>query len=119
MTYISKNGHVIAVVSPDVRIGGTQDLLDLFATARYDGGSDRLIVYKESLSEEFFDLKTGVAGELLQKCSNYLMRCAIIGDLAGYTSKSLRALIYESNKGRLVFFTDELISAVEALARDD
>ena len=118
MTYINKNGHVIAVVNPDVNIDGTQELLDLFATAWYDGGSDRLIVYKESLSEDFFDLKTGVAGELLQKCSNYRMHFAIVGDFSHYTSKSLRNFIYESNKGRLIFYTGNLASAVAAQVKD-
>lgn len=118
MTVISKNGQTIAVIDPDTKINGTQDLLDLFVTAHYDCGSDSLIVYKESLCEDFFDLKTRVAGELLQKCSNYRMRFAVVGDFSGYTSKSLRDFIYESNKGKLIFFTSDLNSALEALTRN-
>lgn len=70
---------------------------------------------KETLGEDFFKLRTGVAGELLQKCSNFRIRLAIVGDFSEYTSKSLRDFIYESNKGNLVYFTNDLDSASEVL----
>ena len=46
------------------------------------------------------------------------MHFAIVGDFSHYTSKSLRNFIYESNKGRLIFYTGNLASAVAALVKD-
>ncbi len=115
MTPLVKNGQTVAVVDRTEKINTAQDLLDLFVSASYTHGSSGLIVYRESLSEDFFDLKTRVAGELLQKCSNYRFRFAVVGDFSGFNSKSLNDFIYECNKGSLVFFKDDLDSAAGAL----
>lgn len=37
-----------------------------------------LILNEKDLEEEFFDLSTGFAGELMQKCVNYGQKIAII-----------------------------------------
>lgn len=115
MTIISKNERNIAVAEPDIKISNTQDMLDLFANAHYLYDATDIVIYKESLCDDFFDLKTRIAGELLQKCSNYHVRLAIVGDFSGYTSQSLRDFIYESNKGNLTFFKSDLDSALAAL----
>ena len=116
MNVLQKNGRRLALIGRDNQIETAQDLLDLFVQARYECGSDRLIVHKESLGEDFFNLRTGVAGELLQKCSNYRMRLAIVGDFSGYTSKSLRDFIYESNNGKDIFFVATEEEAMELCA---
>jgi len=62
-------------------------------------------------------LKTGVAGEILQKFSTYNMQLAIVGDFSVFSSKSLKDFIYESNRtGKIVFVatTDE---AIEKLSK--
>ena len=41
-------------------------------------GADALILTESSLGEEFFDLRSGLAGELLQKLVNYRVRTAIV-----------------------------------------
>ena len=41
-----------------------------------------------------------MAGEILQKFSNYRVRLAIVGDFTPYSSKSIKDFIYESNKKR-------------------
>src|SRR5512133_549532 len=81
------------------------DILDLMADARYND-SGRMIVHEEDLGTEFFDLKTGIAGEILQKFSNYRMRLSIVGDFSVYSSKSLKDFIFESNKQGHISFTD-------------
>jgi hypothetical protein len=51
-------------------------------------------------------LRTGVAGEMLQKFVNYGVKLAILGDVSGYTtaSSALRDFIYESNRGETIWF---------------
>nr|WP_280739939.1 DUF4180 domain-containing protein [Pedobacter borealis] len=55
-----------------------------------------------------------MAGEILQKFSNYRVSLAIIGDFSPYQSKSIKDFIYESNKGKHINF---LGSAAEALTK--
>ena len=112
---VARNGERIAVTDRFARIRTPQDMLDAMATAGYLGCSS-MTVYAESLGEGFFDLKTGIAGELLQKFSNYRMRVAIIGDFSKYESRSLQDFIRESNKGKTVCFVDSLERALEKLA---
>src|SRR5512133_4158596 len=83
------------------------DILDLMADARYnDSGS--MIVHEEDLGTEFFDLKTGIAGEILQKFSNYRMRLSIVGDFTDLKSKSLADFIRESNNRKIISFVSSV-----------
>jgi hypothetical protein len=93
-------------------INEVQDVLDLIADLGVQGCSS-MILQENNLSKDFFDLKTRLAGEILQKFSNYHFKLAIIGDFSKYTSKSLRDFIRESNRGNLIFFADNLQSALK------
>ena len=112
MIYITDQGVKAAVLTEEDKWNTVQDALDCMVTAAYEGCLG-IIVPRDSLPEEFFQLKTGFAGEVLQKFTNYRMKIAITGDFSGYTSKSLRDFMYESNKGRQVFFK---ASAEEGMA---
>lgn len=94
------------------RINDPQDILDIMAEAGYNQ-STALIIHEENLPDGFFDLKTKIAGEILQKFSNYRMKLAIIGDFSNIESKSLRDFIRESNRTGIISFTgttDEALS---------
>lgn len=73
-------------------------------TAKYEIGTNLLAVDKSAVSEDFFILSRGLAGEVLQKFINYHAKIAIFGDYSKYTSKPLKDFIYESNKGKDIFF---------------
>lgn len=53
----------------------------------------------------------------MQKYINYGGRIAIYGDYSHYTSKPLKDFIYESNKGKDVFFVSTEEEAVDMLTR--
>lgn len=110
-------GHTVAVIGEkEPVLTDAQSALDLIASVRYAAGEvDAIILSKEAVAEIFFDLRTGVAGEILQKMTNYWMKIAIVGDFSGYESKSLRDFIYESNKGRSVFFAATQREAEQSL----
>lgn len=93
-----------------VVLGTTQDFLQMMM----DASADHVIVHKENIDERFFDLGSGLAGDMLQKVVNYRLRLAIVGDFSVYDSKSLKAFIYESNKTNRVLFVN---TVAEALAR--
>lgn len=97
-------------------ITDVQTALDAAMTARYDVQTDLLAIDKRAVCEDFFILSRGLAGEVLQKYTNYHIRIAIYGDYSRYTSKPLRDFIYESNKGKSVFFVSTLEEALDRLA---
>lgn len=106
---------IAAVVTGGVIINNAEDGVDLIGNAYYQG-FDKILLGKESLSSDFFDLKTGMAGEILQKFSNYRVRLAIIGDFSEYNSKSLQDFIRESNTGKLVNFLSSKEEAIDRLS---
>ena len=91
-----------------------EDGLSLLGDLYYQG-FDKIILHEENIVPEFFDLKTKLAGEVLQKFVQYRMPLAVVGDFSKYTSKSLRNFIYECNQGRQVNFVQELSSALKDL----
>ena len=103
--------NIAEVVSDGIIIRNSDDGLNLMGDLYYQG-FDRVLLHEKNITADFFDLKNGMAGEVLQKFSTYRVRLAIIGDFSKYTSKSLKDFIYESNKGRQVNF---LVSPAEAL----
>ncbi len=120
MEFIKKtvSGVDIAVMrSDEVALTDVQSALDLLATIRYETDCDRIVVPKAAIIEEFFDLSTRIAGEVLQKFVTYGSKMAIVGDFSVYSSKSLRDFIYESNKGNHFFFVATEEEALERLSR--
>jgi hypothetical protein len=77
-----------------------------------------VILPASEVGNGFFQLKTGVAGDLIQKFVNYRLRLAIIGDLTAYAEQSaaLRAFISESNRGRTLWFSPTLADLHARLA---
>ena len=115
---VNQNGMEIAVVESDtVLISDVQSALDLIATVQYQTGTNNVILNKSAVSEDFFDLSTRVAGEILQKFVQYNMRLAIVGDFSVYTSKSLQSFIYESNRGRSICFATDEVMALQWFSR--
>ena len=107
----------VAQITSKKIIRNAEDALELLMNCGYQGTTD-LIIHESNLSAEFFDLKSGVAGEILQKFSNYNGRLAIIGDFSNYQSKSLRDFIFESNKVGRINFVSSMEEAKTALTRN-
>jgi len=84
------------------------------------GQGVRLVVIPTSrLTPAFLDLKTRLAGELLQKFVNYDRQVVILGDVSEAVAGSnpLRDFVRESNRGRTVWFMPDL-AALEAKLRE-
>ncbi|MDF2656254.1 MAG: hypothetical protein K0R19_2728 [Bacillota bacterium] len=111
------NGVKIAVAnSSDIIISDVTSAIDFIATVSYETGCAAVILNKEAVSEEFFDLSTKIAGEILQKFVLYRMKLAVVGDFSVYSSKSLKDFIYECNKGNDLFFVADEAMAEEKLS---
>ncbi len=116
-TTIHKAGdiRIAEVMAPEILINTPEEALQLIVDLYYQEGINKIIIHENNIIPAFFDLKTGIAGEILQKFSNYKAQLVIIGDFTKYPGKSLKDFIYESNKGQLVNFLDSLELAVERL----
>ena len=116
LSKIERNGVVCAVVnSSEQVITDVQSALDVLMTAKYEVGTKNIVIGKKLIVEDFFILSKGLAGEILQKYVNYGGRIAIYGDYSHYTSKPLKDFIYESNKGKDVFFVATQDEAIDKL----
>lgn len=114
---ISKNNVNVAVVSSDeVLITDVQSALDLIMTVKYETDCKNIAVNKSAVVDDFFVLSTCLAGEILQKFINYGVRFAIYGDFSKYTSKPLKDFMYESNKGKDIYFQPTVSLAVNKLS---
>jgi hypothetical protein len=93
-------------------LAGPQDALDVLGGAFYQ--AEVVAVPVERFDPAFFDLRTGLAGEIMQKFVNYHVRLVVVGDLGRYlgahgeTADALGDLIRESNRGRHVWFVEDL-----------
>jgi len=104
-----------AVFGPEVNITSVEQVLDLMVEARYVGGCVGMILEEGSLGADFFKLSTGLAGEILQKFSNYRFRLAIVGDFSRYASQSLRDFRHECNTGGLVSFVSTVEEGIQRI----
>jgi hypothetical protein len=104
---------VLEIDDSDVAINSAQDLLDIIS----DFSTKKIILRKENLNEDFFDLKTGFAGEILQKASNYKICIGVIGDFENVESKSLRDFIYESNRTKQIVFKKTVPEVLKIFCR--
>jgi len=106
--------RIAEVISDDLIIGNVQDGLDLLGNLYYDG-FDGIIIHAKNITPDFFDLRTGMAGEILQKYSNYRMRLAVVGDFSKYSSTNMKAFISESNKLGQINFVASVSDALKRL----
>lgn len=79
-------------------------------------GSPILAISQGSLPPSFYDLKSGLAGEIFQKAANYRVQLIIIGDFEKIESKSFRDLIWETNQRGQVVFTSSFETGLDLLA---
>ncbi len=93
------------------RIASAQDFLELITNSP----APTIVLDRKDLAPAFFELRSGLAGECLQKISNYRRRLAVLGDFSAVSSSALRDFIYESNTTGKVIFVDRLERAVELL----
>jgi Domain of unknown function (DUF4180) len=89
-------------------VAAPRDAMDLIATTF--GQATTLALPARRLDERFFSLRTGLAGEVMQKFVNYRVRLVVVGDISAHTeaSDALRDLVRESNRGDHIWFVADL-----------
>lgn len=110
----TENLMIAEVISDGIVIDTIESGSDLVGNLYYSG-FDHVILHKNNIHDAFFDLKSGIAGEILQKFSNHRMKVFILGDFSEIASKSLQNFIYESNNGKQVNFLPSLKDAIDRI----
>lgn len=114
--HIHSDKKIAEVISETMLIQNASDSLDLMGNLYYQD-VDKIILHQKDITPEFFDLKNGLAGEILQKFSNYRVRLAIVGDFSIYTSQSISDFIFESNKVKQINFVKSVDEALNVLTK--
>jgi uncharacterized protein DUF4180 len=101
-----------------MRLRTYADAVDILGKS-FESRATLIVVPVECLDEEFFQLKTRIAGELIQKFVQYRRRLVIVGDISRHLAESsaLRAFVYESNRGNEVWFLASLDELGQRLAQ--
>ncbi len=97
--------NVFVCPAEGAMLRGGQAAVDLIGEAR-SSGAEMVVVPVQRLDPEFFQLRTGEAGEFLQKFVTYQVPIVILGDTSAFAaeSKALRDFIRESNQREGIWF---------------
>jgi PadR family transcriptional regulator AphA len=99
-TLIESGDRKIVECDPTVVcLAGERDALDLVAACG-ENRTDRLLIHAGNLTEDFYNLKTGVAGEILLKFTNYWIRVAAVLTPELAEEGRFGEMVRESNRGR-------------------
>jgi predicted dehydrogenase len=104
-SYDLHGARVLECAAEGPALCNSQDAVAVIGEALANGAT-LVVIPTGRLDPGFFQLRTGIAGEMLQKFVNYRLRLAIIGDLSELASRStaLRDFLYETNRGESVWF---------------
>lgn len=108
---------VIVCAAEGPTVATVQDALDqLIGGAFYR--AEVVAVPAQRFDDEFFDLSSGLAGEIMQKFVNYHVRLVVLGDITHHlrASSALPDLVRESNRGRHIWFLPDLEALAARLA---
>lgn len=101
--------RVLECASDGPRPRTDRDAAELL-NAAWDHRATLIVIPVARLGPDFFQLKTRIAGEVLQKFVSYRVRVAIVGDISRELSESpaLRDFVYECNLGPRIWFVANL-----------
>jgi hypothetical protein len=88
-------------------ISTRQGALDIIGDA-LGLGATMIAIPVVRLSPAFFDLRSGLAGEIAQVAVNYHQKLAVLGDISEYRSNSLREWMVECNRGHHLWFLTDI-----------
>jgi hypothetical protein len=91
-----------------------------FISAAWANEAGVVVLPVARIDPSFFSLRSGLAGDAIQKFVNYRIRLVVLGDIAGpvAASDALRDFVYESNRGRHVWFLSDLDAVKGKLAAE-
>ena len=118
--------HVIRIAEqqylagiPGKRLIQTEDDITQILELCYENNTNRVLLYAENFSDQFFDLSSGEAGMILQKFSLYFVKVAAVLTLDEVPhSHMFEKLAVEVNRGNQFRIFDNLEQAESWLLKD-
>ena len=97
--------RVLECAADETRLRTYNDAVEIVGKS-FENRSTLIVIPVECLDDDFFQLKTRIAGELVQKFVQYRRRLVIVGDISRHLAESsaLRAFVLEANRGKEVWF---------------
>ena len=92
----------IEVLAGPERLSSEQDALDLVGACG-EAGTDRLLIHKEALSDDFYNLRSGLAGAVLLKLSIYRIITAAVISPEIATQGRFGEMVLETNRRSSTF----------------
>ena len=95
--------HRISTDGPAIAV--PQDALDLIGEA-WGASASTVVVPVGRFDPTFFDLRSGLLGEVTQKFVNYRIRLVVLGDVTAHdaASDAFRDYLRETNAGGQIWF---------------
>ncbi|MCT2593999.1 DUF4180 domain-containing protein [Streptomyces sp. N2-109] len=100
-------------------IRGEREALDCIGDAGYQG-AQWVALPAGRFDEAFFQLRTRVAGDIIQKFVTYRLGLAVLGDISSHMAEgsALQDFVRECNRGRQTWFLADLEELRERLKGD-
>ena len=98
-------------------IKGEQDALDLVAACG-ENGTNLLLIHSENLPPDFFQLKTGLAGRIMLKFTNYYLKVAAVLSQEEVNQGRFQEMVLETNRGHEFRVFYDLQKAIDWLVHD-
>lgn len=109
--------NYIECLPDSLPISSAQDALDLVAGCG-EYRVSRLLIPESCLNEDFFNLKTGLLGEIMLKFSNYRIKAAAVISSERVGKKKFYEFTLETNRGRDFRIIPDKEKAVEWLIQE-
>ena len=107
---MTQEHQIIVAAEAGIRLQTVADIPDLIGACF---GADGLILAESDVSPAFFDLRTGLLGELFQKCTNYRLHLALVIPDPSVYGERFSELAFEHRTHNLIRF---VASTAEARA---
>jgi hypothetical protein len=98
---MNEERRILIASDSGISIRSSRDIHDAIAACL---DIDGLILTEGDLAQEFFDLRSGLAGELFQKIMNYRLRVAIVLPDPGAYGERFSELAYEHKSHSMIRF---------------
>ena len=107
--YDLHGARVVVLMADGAPLRNDSDAFDVISSAA-EHHADVIVISAKRFDDDFFRLRTGIAGQVIQKFLTYGLRLVIVGDISEHLNESsaLRDFVYECNSGSNVWFVAHL-----------
>jgi hypothetical protein len=118
MTEVLHGVRVLLLPADGPKLRTARDASDVLSEA-FSQSASLIAIPISRLDDDFFRLRTGVAGEVVSKLVGYVMKAAFLGDISQHVanSESFRDFVREANRGRDFWFVADLEELSDRLAK--